>query len=204
MQAGIDKLADVVGLTLGPRGRNVVLDEYGSPKVVNDGVTIARAIELPDPMENAGAALIREWSLKKGIDKTVAGLIEELEKEARPVKGREVKDITGEALATLVVNKLRGIFNVAAIKHLVLVREERLSSRYCHVDSNKGEIQSRIAQIKKELFETDSVYDTEKISRKNRKVSRWYAVIKVGAATETELEDRKLRIEDAKNEPLLL
>ncbi|KAJ0623590.1 putative chaperonin Cpn60/TCP-1 family, groEL-like apical domain superfamily [Helianthus annuus] len=126
MQAGIDKLADCVGLTLGPRGRNVVLDEYGSPKVVNDGVTIARAIELPDPMENAGAALIREVasrtndsagdgtttasvlareiiklgllsvtsganpvSLKKGIDKTVAGLIEELEKKARPVKGRE-------------------------------------------------------------------------------------------------------------------
>ncbi|KAM5555705.1 hypothetical protein ABKV19_023567 [Rosa sericea] len=60
MQAGIDKLADAVGLTLGPRGRNVVLDEYGSPKVVNDRVTIARAIELPDAMENAGAALIRE------------------------------------------------------------------------------------------------------------------------------------------------
>ncbi|KAL0308001.1 UNVERIFIED_CONTAM: RuBisCO large subunit-binding protein subunit alpha, chloroplastic [Sesamum calycinum] len=60
MQSGIDKLADAVGLTLGPRGRNVVLDEFGAPKVVNDGVTIARAIELPDAMENAGAALIRE------------------------------------------------------------------------------------------------------------------------------------------------
>ncbi|GKE65959.1 RuBisCO large subunit-binding protein subunit alpha [Tanacetum coccineum] len=119
MQAGIDKLADVVGLTLGPRGRNVVLDEYGSPKVVNDGVTIARAIELPDAIENAGVALIREVasktndsagdgtttasvlareiiklgllsvtsganpvSIKKGIDKTVLGLIKELEKRA--------------------------------------------------------------------------------------------------------------------------
>ncbi|CDY31193.1 BnaC03g46980D [Brassica napus] len=124
LQAGIDKLADAVGLTLGPRGRNVVLDEFGSPKVVNDGVTIARAIELPDAMENAGAALIREVasktndsagdgtttasvlareiikhgllsvtsganpvSLKRGIDKTVQALIEELEKKARPVKG---------------------------------------------------------------------------------------------------------------------
>ncbi|CAM8886370.1 unnamed protein product [Rhodiola kirilowii] len=124
LQAGIDKLADAIGLTLGPRGRNVVLDGYGSPKVVNDGVTIARAIELPDAMENAGAALIREVasktndsagdgtttasvlareiiklgllsvtsganpvSVKKGIDKTVAGLIVELEKKARPVKG---------------------------------------------------------------------------------------------------------------------
>ncbi|CAH8332480.1 unnamed protein product [Eruca vesicaria subsp. sativa] len=60
LQAGIDKFADAVGLTLGPRGRNVVLDEFGSPRVVNDGITIARAIELPDTMENAGAALIRE------------------------------------------------------------------------------------------------------------------------------------------------
>ncbi|KAG2628438.1 hypothetical protein PVAP13_3KG316600 [Panicum virgatum] len=124
LQAGVEKLANAVGVTLGPRGRNVVLDEYGSPKVVNDGVTIARAIELYDPMENAGAALIREVasktndsagdgtttasvlareiiklgllsvtsganpvSLKKGIDKTVQGLIQELENKARPVKG---------------------------------------------------------------------------------------------------------------------
>ncbi|KAI4986923.1 hypothetical protein ZWY2020_019553 [Hordeum vulgare] len=124
LQAGVEKLAAAVGVTLGPRGRNVVLDEFGSPKVVNDGVTIARAIELADPMENAGAALIREVasktndsagdgtttasvlareiiklgllsvtsganpvSIKKGIDKTVQSLVEELEKKSRPVKG---------------------------------------------------------------------------------------------------------------------
>ncbi|KAK8956430.1 hypothetical protein KSP40_PGU014440 [Platanthera guangdongensis] len=124
LQAGVEKLANAVGVTLGPRGRNVVLDEYGNPKVVNDGVTIARAIELADAMENAGAALIREVasktndsagdgtttacvlareiiklgllsvtsganpvSVKKGIDKTVAALVEELEKKSRPVKG---------------------------------------------------------------------------------------------------------------------
>ncbi|XP_056696177.1 ruBisCO large subunit-binding protein subunit alpha, chloroplastic isoform X4 [Spinacia oleracea] len=134
LQDGIDKLVDAVGLTLGPRGRNVVLDEFGTPRVVNDGVTIARAIELADPMENAGAALIREVasktndsagdgittasvlareiirqgllsvtsganpvSLKRGIDKTILGLIEELEKRARPVNGRE--DI--KAIATI-------------------------------------------------------------------------------------------------------
>ncbi|KAK6118098.1 hypothetical protein DH2020_048147 [Rehmannia glutinosa] len=382
MQAGIDKLADAVGLTL---GRNVVLDEFGAPKVVNDGVTIARAIELPDAMENAGAALIREVasktndsagdgtttasvlareiiklgllsvtsganpvSLKKGIDKTVQGLVEELEKKARPIKGRDdikaiasisagndetigtmiadavdkvgpdgvlsiessssfettvdveegmeidrgyispqfvtnpeklivefenarvlvtdqkisaikdiipllekttqlraplliiAEDVTGEALATLVVNKLRGILNVAAIKapgfgerrkallqdiailtgaeyqasdlgllventdvdQLGIARKITISKDSTTIiadAASKDELQARIAQLKKELAETDSVYDSEKLAERIAKLSGGVAVIKVGAATETELEDRKLRIEDAKN-----
>lgn len=386
MQAGINKLADAVGVTLGPRGRNVVLEQpYGVPQVINDGVSIARAIELEDAVENAGAQLIKEVagrtndaagdgtttasvlaremihfglqavsaganpvSVKKGIDKTCTFLVEKLGEKAKQISGpKDIKsiatisagnddmigsmiaealdkvgadgvlsietsnslettvevqegmeidrgyispqfitnqekmlvemencrvlvsdqkielmkdiipvleqitrqnqpllivteDITGEALATLVVNKLRGILNVVAIKapgfgerrkallqdiaivtgaeyiskdlgmkladtqmeQLGIARKIKVinnSTTLIADAANKEEISMRIKQIKKELSETDSVYDTEKLSERIAKLAGGVAVIKVGAATETELEDRKLRIEDAKN-----
>ena len=386
MQAGINKLADAVGVTLGPRGRNVVLEQaYGVPQVINDGVSIARAIELEDPVENAGAQLIKEVagrtndaagdgtttasvlaremihfglqvvtaganpvSVKRGIDKTCEHLVGKLRELAKPVTGsadiksvasisagnddaigqliadaldkvgpdgvltiessngldtyvevqegmqidrgyvspqfvtnpekllvefdnprvlitdhkiesiKEIlpileqaarvnqplliiaEDVTNEALATLVVNKLRGIVNVCAVKapgfgerrkallqdiaivtgaeyvakdlgmkveaatldQLGVARKVTIGSTLTTLiadAANKDEIDLRIAQIKKELAETDSVYDTEKLSERVAKLAGGVAVIKCGAATEAELEDKKLRVEDAKN-----
>eukprot|EP00198_Chlamydomonas_reinhardtii_P014355 XP_001703692.1 chaperonin 60A [Chlamydomonas reinhardtii] len=386
LQAGINKVADAVGVTLGPRGRNVVLEQkFGVPQVINDGVSIARAIELKDPVENAGAQLIKEVAgrtndaagdgtttasvlaremihyglqsvtaganpiaVKRGLDKTAEYLVAKLKEHAKPVKGRDdiknvasisagndnaigemiadaldkvgsngvlsietsnstetvvevqegmeidrgyispqfvtnqerllveydncrvlvtdqkidairdiipileqvtrlnaplliiAEDVSGEALATLVVNKLRGVLNVCAIKapgfgerrksllqDIAIVTgaefiakdlgmkveqavvEQLGVARKVTVANNtttliadaasKDEIEMRIAQLKKELAETDSVYDTEKLSERIAKLSGGVAVIKVGAATEAELEDRKLRIEDAKN-----
>jgi chaperonin GroL len=384
---GIDKLADAVGVTIGPRGRNVVLEQsgYGMPQVINDGVSIARAIELSDPIENAGAQLIKEVAgktndvagdgtttasvlarelikyglqsvtsgrnpvaLKRGMDKCCAKLVALLEERAQPVKGSDdiravasisagndpdignmiadaiekvgpdgvlsiesssslettveveegleidrgyispqfitdqersmvemenvrilitdkklsqikeiipllekitadsspllivAEDVAGEALATLVVNKLRGVLQVAAIKapgfgerrkallqdlaivtggdyiasdlgmtveevqldNLGFARKVSIANTKTTIiadGASKEDIKARVAQIKRELEGTDSVYDQQKLSERIAKLSGGVAVIKVGAATETELEDRKLRIEDAKN-----
>ncbi|EOX96918.1 TCP-1/cpn60 chaperonin family protein isoform 1 [Theobroma cacao] len=385
LQAGIDKLADAVSVTLGPRGRNVVLCESETLKVVNDGVTIARAIELSDTIENAGATLIQEVaskmndlagdgtttaiilaramiksgllavsfganpvSLKKGMDKTVKELVKALKKKSLPVKGREdikavasisagndefignliaeaidkigpdgvisvesssssetsviieegmkidkgymspqfitnqdkslvefdnakvlvtdqnistvkeivpllektmqlsvpllvfAEDISMQVLETLVVNKMQGVLNVAVVKcpgfgegkkallqdialmtgadflsgdlgltlagatsdQLGVARKVTITSNSTTIvadPSTKAEIQARIMQIKKDLAETDSAYMSRKLSERIAKLSGGVAIIKVGAHTEMELEDRKLRIEDAKN-----
>ncbi|KAH9319030.1 hypothetical protein KI387_020799, partial [Taxus chinensis] len=365
--------------------RNVVLDNSGTPKVINDGVTIAREIDLPNAMENAGAALIREVasstnesagdgtttasvlareiinlgilsvgaganpvSLKKGINKTVQGLLEELKRKSKPVEGRHdikaiasissgnddligimiadaidkigpdgmmsiessssfettvtveegmeidkgylsphfvtnqgkltvefenarvlvtdqkieknkdiirvlekttqlsvpllmiAEEVSGEAYNTLVVNNLRGRIKVAAIKapgygdrkksllqdiaimtgadflagelglnvesvsieQLGFARKITITNKKTTIiadTATKDEIHARIAQIKSELAKTDSSYDKEKLSERIAKLSGAVAVIKVGGATEAELEDRKLKIEDAKN-----
>ncbi|CAL1402421.1 unnamed protein product [Linum trigynum] len=385
LQAGINKLADAVSVTLGPRGRNVVLSDSKSLKVVNDGVTIARAIELSDTMENVGATLIQEVavkvnalagdgtttaiilarsmikygmlavafgaspiSLKRGIDATVKELIEVLKNNSYPVNGREdikaiasisagndefvgnliadtiekigpdgvisletsqtsetivtideglkvdkgymsphfitnqekslvefdnakvlvtdqriafvqeilpvlekttqlsvpllifAEDISKQVLETLVVNKMQGLLNVAVVQcpgflegkkailqdialmtgadflsgdfglSIMSVTSDQLGiARKITITSNsttivadplmKPEIQARILQLKKDLAETDKASLSRKLSERIAKLSGGVAVIKVGAHTETELEERKLRIEDAKN-----
>ncbi len=392
LEKGINALADAVKITLGPRGRNVLLEKkFGTPQIVNDGITVAKEIELEDPLENTGARLIQEVasktkdvagdgtttatvlaqalvkeglknvaagtnpiSLKRGIDKTVEALVKEIAKIAKPVEDSELdspaasiaqvatvsagndeevgqmlaeamakvtkdgvitveeskslttelevvegmqidrgyispyfitnndrmtvefdnpriliadkkissiqdlvpilekvarlgqplliiaEDVEGDALATLVVNKARGVLAVAAIKSpgfgerrkallqdiAILTDGQMISeeiglsldtatlemlgkARKVTIDKenttivsgteNKPEIQKRIAQIRKQLEETDSDYDAEKLQERIAKLAGGVAVIKVGAATETELKDRKLRIEDALN-----
>jgi len=383
VEAGVDKLADSVKVTLGPRGRNVVLEKkFGVPTITNDGVTIAREIQLEDPYENMGAQLVREvaiktndiagdgtttatvlaqamvheglrnvaagaspLSLKRGIDVAVAAAVESIKGQAKDVEDRAeiaqvasisaadtvvgeviadaidkvgkdgvvtveesntfgmelefaegmqfdkgylsphfvtdperqeavlddpyillinqkissvadmlpvlekvmqaskplliiAEDVDGEALATLVVNKLRGTFNSVAVKApgfgerrrsmlqdlSILTGAQLLSSEVgaklenvaldqlgrarkvtitkdetTIVDGggDQGEVAARIAQIKREIENADSDWDREKLQERLAKLAGGVAVIKVGAATEVELKEKKHRIEDA-------
>ena len=383
MKRGIDKLADTVGVTLGPRGRNIVLDKkFGPPQVISDGVTIAKEIELEDPFENMGAQLLKEaasktndvagdgtttatvlaqaiigegfkniaaganpMAIKRGIDKGVVALRTAIEEMSVPVEGKTqiaqvaslsahddamgaliaevmekvgkdgvitveeskgldyeqefvegmaidrgyvspyfvtnaermeteiddpyilitdkkisavadvlpalekilqvtknvviiAEDIEGEALATLVVNKLRGTLSVLAVKAPgfgdrrkamiqdiailtggTVISEEvgrKLESvevgdlgRARRVVSTKEDttivdgagaedaIQGRINQIKAQIEDTTSDFDREKLQERLAKLSGGVAIIKVGAATEIELKEKKNRVEDA-------
>jgi chaperonin GroEL len=370
LEKGIDILAEAVAVTLGPKGRNVVLEKkFGAPQIVNDGVTIAKEIELEDHIENTGVSLIRQAAsktndaagdgtttatvlahamvLKRGIDKASAFLVDKIAEHARPVEdskaiaqvgsisagndeevgamiaeamdkvGREgvisleegksmttelevtegmrfdkgyispyfatdtermeaildepfilltdkkitlvqdlvpvleqvaragrplliiAEDIEKEALATLVVNRLRGVLNVAAVKapgfgdrrkamlediavltggqvitedaglKLDSVKLESLGkarrvtitkdTTTIVAEGNEAQVKARCEQIRRQIEETDSSYDKEKLQERLAKLSGGVAVVKVGAATETEMKDRKLRLEDAIN-----
>jgi chaperonin GroEL len=385
LERGIDILAEAVAVTLGPKGRNVVLEKkFGAPQIVNDGVTIAKEIELEDHIENTGVALIRQAAsktndaagdgtttatvlahaivkeglrnvaaganailLKRGIDKASAFLVEKIAEHARPVEdskaiaqvaaisagndeevgsmiaqamdkvGKEgvisleegksmtteleitegmrfdkgyispyfatdaermetvfdepyilltdkkialvqdlvpvleqvarsgrplviiAEDIEKEALATLVVNRLRGVLNVAAVKApgfgdrrkamlediavltggLLITEDAGLKLDTTKLDSlgkarrititkdsttivaegNEAPVKARCEQIRRQMEETESSYDKEKLQERLAKLSGGVAVVKVGAATETEMKDKKLRLEDAIN-----
>jgi chaperonin GroEL len=383
LERGVNTLADAVKVTLGPKGRNVVLEKkYGSPTITNDGVTIAKEIELQDPFENMGAQLAKEVAtktndiagdgtttatllaqamvreglknvaaganpmvLKKGIEKAVNVVVEELKKVSKPVVSKEdithvaaisaadeeigkliaeamekvgkdgvitveesqtmgtnlevvegmqfdrgyvspymitdsermeavlddpyilltdkkismikdllpilekiiqrgkpliiiAEDVEGEALATLVVNKLRGVLNVVAIKApgfgdrrkamlgdiaivtggqviseevgmtlenatpemLGQARQVKITKEETTIVDGKGnaqDIKKQINQIKIQIEDTTSDYDKEKLQERLAKLSGGVAVIQVGAATETEMKEKKHRIEDA-------
>ena len=385
LAAGVDAVANTVKVTLGPKGRNVVLDKsFGSPLITNDGVSIAKEIELKDPYENMGAQLVREVAsktndvagdgtttatvlaqaivseglknleaganpivLRKGIKKAVEAAVESIQKQSSKVKGKDqiakvagisagdsavgemvadamekvskdgvitieesktmqteldlvegmefdrgyisaymstdmekmeanlddpyilitdkkisniqdilplleqvvktgaklliiAEDIEGEALTTLIVNKLRGTFNVVAVKAPgygdrrkemlkdiailtggeVISEEVGLDLKDATIEQcgraksvkvskdkttlveglgKKKEISDRIAQIRGQIEATTSDFDKEKLQERLAKLSGGVAVIRVGAATETEMKEAKLRMEDALN-----
>ena len=385
LQAGVDQLADTVKITLGPKGRNVVLDKkYGAPLITNDGVSIAKEVELPDPFENMGAQLVKEVStktndvagdgtttatllaqamiheglknlaaganpivVKKGMAKAVEAAVAEVKKQAKKVDGSNdiarvgavssgdeeigkliadamekvsadgvitieesktaetysevvegmqfdrgyitpymvtdtekmeaviddayilitdkkisvisdilpileqlvqsgkklviiAEDVEGEALNTLIVNRLRGTLNVVCVKApgfgdrrkemlqdiatltggtviseqvglelktadismLGRARQVKVTKETTTIVDGAGdsqEIKDRVAQIRAQIATTTSEYDKEKLQERLAKLSGGVAVIKVGAATETEMKEKKLRIEDALN-----
>ena len=383
LEAGVNQLADTVRVTLGPKGRNVVLDKsFGAPLITNDGVTIAKEIELEDAFENMGAQLVKEVAtktndvagdgtttatvlaqamvnagmknlaaganpiiLRKGMKKATACAVEAIGKMSQKVNGKEhiarvaaisagdeavgqlvadamekvsnngvitieesktmqteldlvegmqfdrgyisaymatdmdkmeavldnhyilitdkkisniqeilplleqivqsgaklliiAEDVEGEALTTLIVNKLRGTFNVVAVKapgygdrrkamlediailtggtvisselgyelkdttmdmlgRAKSVKVQKENTVIVDGEGDKEALQSRIAQIKKQIEETTSDFDREKLQERLAKLSGGVAVIRVGAATETEMKEAKLRLEDA-------
>ena len=385
LQAGVDQLADTVKITLGPKGRNVVLDKkYGAPLITNDGVSIAKEVELPDPFENMGAQLVKEVStktndvagdgtttatllaqamiheglknlaaganpivVKKGMSKAVEAAVAEVKKQAKKVNGSSdiarvgavssgdeeigkliadamekvsadgvitieesktaetysevvegmqfdrgyitpymvtdtekmeaviddayilitdkkisvisdilpileqlvqsgkklviiAEDVEGEALNTLIVNRLRGTLNVVCVKApgfgdrrkemlqdiailtggTVISEEVGLELKTATVDmlgrarqvkvtkenttivdgaGDATAIKDRVGQIRSQIANTTSDYDKEKLQERLAKMAGGVAVIKVGAATETEMKEKKLRIEDALN-----
>ena len=313
LERGVNQLADTVKITLGPKGRNVVLDKkFGTPLITNDGVTIAKEIELEDAFENMGAQLIKEVSTKtndvagdgttsatvlaqamineglknlaaganpmvmrKGMqfdrgylspymvtdtdkmeavlddalilitDKKISNIQDVLPLLEQVVKaGRKLliiaEDVDGEALATIILNKLRGTFTCICVKapgfgdrrkemlqdiavltggqvissdigmelkdadfsmlgqaHQVKVTKE--NTVIVDGAGSSEEIRARAAQIQHQIDVSTSEYDKEKMQERLAKLAGGVAVIKVGAATETEMKEKKLRIEDALN-----
>src|SRR5438105_3126409 len=269
---GVNILADAVTVTLGPRGRNVVLEKsWGAPTVTKDGVTVAKEIELADKFENMGAQMVKEvasktsdvagdgtttatvlaralftegaklvaaghdpMSLKRGVDRAVTAVVEELKKLSTSTKSkaeiaqvgivsangdRTIGDLIAEAMEK--VGK-EGVITVEEAKSLdtqlevaeelglklenVTLKELGRCKRIVVDKDNttlidgagkKADIEGRIKQIRAQIEETTSDYDREKLQERLAKLVGGVAVIRVGAATEVEMKEKKARVEDA-------
>src|ERR687897_595454 len=271
LERGVNQLADAVKVTLGPKGRYVVLDKkFGAPTITNDGVTIAREIEVEDVFQNQGAQLVREvatatndvagdgtttatvlaqaivrqglknvaaganpLALKRGIEIAVDQVVEHIRVQSKEISGKdqiarvaaisagdeEIGDVIADAIENVgkdgVVNVEEGQsfgIELEFTEEMGLKLENRqLSQRgrarrlvvakdTTTIVDGAGEadaIKGRINQIKTEIENTDSDFDREKLQERLAKLAGGVAVVKVGAATETEMKGKKHRVEDA-------
>src|ERR671934_13810 len=297
LEAGVDAVANAVKVTLGPKGRYVVLDKkFGAPTITNDGVTIAREIEVEDVFENQGAQLVREvatatndvagdgtttatvlaqaivreglknvsaganpMGLKRGIESAVDKVVENLKSQSKEISGkediarvatisareREIGDVIADAIEKVgkdgVVNVEEGQtfgleleftegmqFDKGYLSPYMITDAERITeemglklentklsqlgrARRIVVDKDSTTIidgagdseaiKARIKQLKSEIENTDSDFDREKLQERLAKLAGGVAVVKVGAATETEMKEKKHRVEDALQAP---
>src|SRR5438128_2728404 len=287
LQDGVDAVANAVKVTLGPKGRYVVLDKkFGAPTITNDGVTIAREIEVEDVFENQGAQLVREvatstndvagdgtttatvlaqaivrdglknvaaganpMAIKRGIEQSVEQVVENLKSQSKEISGkediarvatvssrdREIGDVLSDAIEKVgkdgVVNVEEGQtfgleleftegmqFDKGYLSPYMITEEMGLKlentkisqlghARRVVVDKDTTTIidgagdpdgiKARIKQLKSEIENTDSDFDREKLQERLAKLAGGVAVVKVGAATETEMKEKKHRVEDA-------
>src|SRR5438132_1124406 len=262
LKRGVDQLAEAVKVTLGPKGRNVVIDKkFGNPTVTKDGVTVAKEIELEDPIENMGAQMVKEvatktsdlagdgtttatvlaqaifreglksvtagsnpMSLKRGIDRAVEHVVEELKKISVPTAGRkeiaqvgsisanndkEIGNLISEAMekvgkdGVITVEEAKGLemkLENSTLNDLGQAKRIVIDKDNTTIVGGKGkhvDIQGRIAQIKAAVEKSTSDYDKEKLQERLAKLAGGVAVINVGAATETAMKEKKARVEDA-------
>ena len=239
LEAGIDKLANTVKVTLGPRGRNVVLDKkWGAPTITNDGVTIAREIELDDPYENLGAQLAKEVAtktndvagdgtttatvlaqalvkeglrnvaagaapsqLKRGMETAVEAVAARLLENAKEVQGNQVAHVAAiSAQSTEIGELLAKAFDTVGLEVLGTARRITVTKDNTTIVDGAGsaeDVAARVSQLRAELTRTDSDWDKDKLQERLAKLAGGIGVIKVGAATEVELKEKKHRIEDA-------
>src|SRR5436305_1784207 len=262
MERGMDQLANAVKVTLGPKGRNVVLEKkWGVPTITNDGVSIAKEIELEEPYEKIGAELVKEVAkktddvagdgtttatvlaqaitkeglrivasganpiaLKKGIELAVEAVVEYIGAQAKEIESKEeiahvgaisanndpeIGEIIAEAMdkvgkdgvITVEESQTFGLklenatLDLLGQARKVVVTKD--DTTIVEGTGNSEEIKGRVGQIRAELERSDSDYDREKLQERLAKLAGGVAVIKVGAATEVELKEKKHRIEDA-------